>query len=139
MFVPDPLTLIYLLAMAAVVALGVIVLAAALLLAILPAYRRAARRLAGGVIGALPFALFFQGLSLPILVAIATIAALFAIWSSPAEGPSLIVATAVAGLMLAVFITASVTGIIAGWAVGARIASGTTVRDALRASRLALR
>jgi hypothetical protein len=135
MFVPYPVAFAYLLAVVALVVLGVFVLAAALVLAIWPPYRRVARRLAGGIIGSLPFLFFFQGLSLPVLVAIATIPLLLGIWPGPVDTPNQIAAMGELMLMLAVFVAASVTGIITGWGVGVRVASGTPLRDALRASR----
>jgi hypothetical protein len=134
--VPFPVAFAYLLGFTVYLALGLTALAVTLLLAIVPATRRAAQRIAGGVIGSFPFLLFFQGLSLPVLVAIAAIPLLLGVWSGPADGPNIIVAFGELGFMAAVFVAASVTGIVAGWGVGARVASGMRVRDALRASRV---
>jgi hypothetical protein len=133
--VPHPVGFVYLLAVAACVALGLILLAAALLLAIWPPSRPIGRRIAGGVVGSFPFLFFFQGLSLPVLVAIGTIPFLLGIWSGPADMPNMIAALGELGLMLGVFVAASVTGLITGWGVGARVASDMPVRDALRASK----
>jgi hypothetical protein len=47
---------------------------------------------------------------------------------------NMIIAFGELGLILVVFVAASVSGLITGWGIGARIASGTPVRDALRAS-----
>jgi hypothetical protein len=121
--------------MAIYVGLGVIVLAVGLLLALLPRVRRTVRWLAGGIIGSLPFLFFFQGLSLPVLVAIATVPSFLEIWSGPSDAPNMIAAICALGLMLAVFFLASITGFITGWGVGIRVASGMSVRGALRASR----
>jgi len=129
-----PVVLVYLLAVAAYVAFGVFVLAAALLLALRLGSRRAARRLAGGITGSFPFLFFFQGLSLPALMAIAAVAFFLGIWDGPTYGPNVIAGFAALGMMLAVFVAASITGVIVGWRVGARAASGMPVRDALRAS-----
>jgi hypothetical protein len=134
MLVPYPAAFAYALAVAVYVALGLVVFAAATLLAIWPSGRRVARWLAGGVIGSFPFVMFFQGLSLPVLATIAILLFVFGIWSGPPDGPNMFIALAGLGLMFAVFVAASVTGFIAGWAVGGRVASGTPIRDALRAS-----
>jgi hypothetical protein len=133
--IPYPVAFAYLLAVVAVVALDVLVLAVALVLAIWPPYRRAARRLAGGVVGSLPFLFFFQGLALPVLAAMAIIPLLLGVWSGPADTPHQIAAMGELVLGFAVFVAASVTGFITGWGVGARVGSGTPLRDALRASQ----
>jgi hypothetical protein len=133
--VPSPLVVAYALTVAAHVALGIVVLATALLLAIWPSGRAIGRRLAGGISGTLPFALFFQGLSLPFLTLIGTILLLLDSWSLFANSRNIVVGLSSLGLMLAVFVIASVTGYITGWGIGARLASGTPVREALRASR----
>jgi hypothetical protein len=133
--VPHPFAMAYLLAVAGYLVLGLIVLAVALLLAIWPPSRRTGRRIAGGVVGSLPFLFFFQGLSLPGLVAIGSIPFLLGIWSGPADAPNMIAALSELVLMLAAF-AASITGLITGWGVGGRVVSGTPVRDALRASRV---
>jgi hypothetical protein len=130
-----PFVFAYLLAMAVYLALCIAVLAAALLLAVWPPVRQTARWLAGGVIGSFPFLLFFQGLSLPVLVAIATVPFFLGAWSGPTDTSNMIIAFGELGLMLVVFVAASVSGLVTGWGIGARIASGTPVRDALRASR----
>ena len=121
-----------LLAMAVYLVLGIAALVAALLLAVWPPVRQTARWLAGGVIGSFLFLLFFQGLSLPVIVVIATF--FLGVWFGPFNTLNMIIGFGALGLMLVVFVTASVTGLITGWGIGARIASGTPVRDALRAS-----
>lgn len=51
-------------------------------------------------------------------------------------GPgSIIVVEMALGLIFGIFVAASVSGCVAGWSIGARVARGTRVRDALRASR----
>jgi hypothetical protein len=133
--VPFPFVVAYVLVMVAQVALGIVVLAAGLLLTIWPSGRRTGRRLAGGIIGSFPFVLFFQGLSLPLLTVSAVISLIFGTWFGSAHSRNMVVAFGALGLMVAFFVAASVTGFITGWGVGARIASGTQVRDALRSSR----
>ena len=124
----NPVVYAYLLAVAVYLAFGVIVLAVALILSVWRRGRRTARRLAGGIIGSLPAVFFFQGLSLPVLAILAAVPSLVEM-----SGP--VTFTVVSGLILAVFGAASITGILAGWGVGARIASGVAVRDALGGSR----
>jgi hypothetical protein len=116
MLVPYSLRIPYLIALFAVVGLDIVAFAVALLLAIWPPLRRIARRLAGGVIGSLPFLLFFQGLSLPVLGVIAAIPLVLWIWPDAAEIADLIATTVGFKLSLAVFATASVTGFATGWA-----------------------
>jgi hypothetical protein len=135
MFFHRPVALAYLFAMAVCLALGVIALAVGLLLAVWPRGRQTARWLAGGTIGSLLFLVFFQGLSLPVLVLIAAVPFFLGIWSGPADTPNMIIAMGALGLMLAVFLVASIAGLIAGWGIGARVASGMSVRGALSASR----
>jgi hypothetical protein len=135
MSAPYIIVFAYLLAVAALVALGVLALAVALVLAIWPPCRRIARRLTGGVVGSLLFLFFFQGLSVPVLAAITIISLLLGVWSGPADTPNVTVAIGALVLGLAVFFAASVAGIITGWGVGAGVGSGTPLRDALRASR----
>jgi hypothetical protein len=134
MLVSYPIAFAYVLAVAAYAALGVVVLAAALLLAIWPRGRPAARRIAGGIIGSFPFVFFFQGLSLPVLVAIWSVWFLVGMWSDAPGGPDTMLVMSGLALMLATFVAASVIGFITGWGVGARMASGTPVREALRTS-----
>jgi hypothetical protein len=119
-----------------VVVFDVIALAVALLLAIWPPGRQTARRLAGGVIGSLPLLLFFQGLSLPVLGAIAAVPLVLGLRTDAANIADFIAVTVGFNLTLAVFVTASVIGFATGWGVGVRVASGTPVRDALGASRV---
>jgi hypothetical protein len=136
MLVPYSLRITYLVAMSVVVVLDVIVFAVALFLTIWPPFRQTARRLAGGVIGSLPFLLFFQGLSLPVLGAIAAIPLVVGLGPDAADIPDTIAVTVGFNLIMAVFVTASIGGYVAGWGVGAGVASGTPVRDALRTSRV---
>jgi hypothetical protein len=111
-----------------------ILLLAALLLAIWPSRRPTARRLAGGVVGSFPFLLFFQGLSLPVLVVIGAIPYLLGVWSAHTNTAIMVIAFAELGLMFAISVAASIIGWITGWGVGTRVASGMPVRDALGAS-----
>jgi hypothetical protein len=136
MLVPYALRITYLVELSAVIVLDVTAFAVALLLAIWPPFRQTARRIAGGVIGSLPFLLFFQGLSLPLLGAIAAVPLVLGLWPDAIDIADLIAANVGFTLTLAVFVIASVTGFATGWGVGARVASGTPVRDALRASRV---
>jgi len=129
---PFPFGIIYLLAMGAYVVLCLFVIAMGLLLTIWPLSRRVGRSLVGGMIGSLPFVFFVQWLSFT-FIGIAFV--LLTAW--PGAG-SIIVADLALLLMLGIFVSASVTGCIAGWNIGARVALGTRLRDALRAS-LALR
>src|SRR5271169_1755779 len=58
--VPRRFAMAYLLAVAGYLVLCLIVLAVALLLTIWPPSRRTGRRMAGGVVGSLPFLFFFK-------------------------------------------------------------------------------
>jgi hypothetical protein len=129
---PFPFGIIYLLAMGAYVVLCLFVIAVGSLLTIWPLSRQAGRLLVGGMIGSVPFVLFFQWLTFPF---IGITFVLLTAW--PGAG-SIIVLKLGLLLMLGIFFSASVTGCVAGWNIGARVALGTRLRDALRAS-LALR
>ena len=127
--VPHPFAMAYLLAVAGYLVLGLIVLAVALLLAIWPPSRRTGRRMAGGVVGSLPFLFFFQGLSLPVLVAIGSIPFFLGIWSGPADAPNMIAALSELALTLAAIVAASIAGLIrvgasvGGWCPAYRFAT----------------
>ena len=133
--IPFAVTVTYCLAAAVYVALACAILLIALFLSVGARTRPAARWLAGGVLGSVPFALFFQGLSLPVLVAIAFVPLLVAPWSQPGEAPLVIVELIELALMATIFVAASVTGLIAGWGIGAQVARGASRGEALRASR----
>jgi hypothetical protein len=126
---PFPFGILYVLAMAAYVALSLPVIVVGLLLTIWPLCRRVGLSLVGGMVGSLPFVLFFQWLSYPIIWATFV---LLAAWPGPG---SIIVAQMGLGLIVGTFVAASATGCIAGWRIGARVALGARLRDALRASR----
>jgi hypothetical protein len=99
-FFHHPVALTYLFLMTIYLALGALALAIGLVLAVWPRGQETGRRLAGGIFGSLPFLFFFQCLSLPVLVAVATIAFFLGIWS----GPNMIAGMPALGLSLGVVV-----------------------------------
>jgi hypothetical protein len=134
MRISNPIVLAYLLLMAAYLAVSVAMLLVALLLATWPRARRTARRLAAGVVGSFPFAVFFQGLCLPILTALWIIPSVLYIWASPAL--TVMIAWCEFGLMGTIFLAATVSGAVTGYGVGARVADGVPMQLALGESRM---
>jgi hypothetical protein len=126
-----PPTFVYFLALSAYLCFGAVALALAAALAVVPAARVMAKRLAGGVIGSYPGVFLFQALSLPVLMALGLL-----IWLlNRAFQSDTVVAAAVglteAMLILGVFAAASLAGFVTGWSVGAEVATGMSIRAAL--------
>jgi hypothetical protein len=131
-----PLAFGYLISLAAYVALAGLILVIALVMAIWPATRSQARQITGGIIASFPFVFLFQVLSgTAIFLMIGFLVLLNKVFS--VEGSSFeILATSAFVLAFVIFATASLMGFIAGWGIGAHIASGVGVRAPLGGSRV---
>jgi hypothetical protein len=122
-----PPTFAYFLAFAAYLCFGAAVLVFAAALAIVPAARLTARRLAGGVIGSYPGVLVFQVLSLPVLVCLWLVAWVLSHFMAPSFAAGMTAAV----LFLGVFAGASVVGFMTGWSAGADVATGMSITAAV--------
>lgn len=127
----------YLAAWLALLALAGIGLFLCLCLAAFASRRSLAKHVAGGIVGSLPSVLLFQVLAAPV-VAVAVLA-FFGMQSlvGPLSGAPQIVFSVLALLLtFGVFAAASFVGLLVGWGVGYRMASGVPLSIALRASRV---
>ena len=116
---------------------GAVGLAVCLVLAIFPPLRTGARRTAGGIIGSFPGVFLFQILTLPFLALV-----LFVLWCvlqvfGHLDGIAQEIWIAVImTLTLGVSVATSILGFVMGWGIGARVATGIPVQDALKSSRI---
>lgn len=109
------------------VCIGAAVLAVAMLLALIPRARPAARWFAGGIIGSYPGVFLFQLAGAPVLVGIVLLMWLLST-VAPNLGPTLPVSLAIFFMLFSLLV--SLAGFITGWSVGSAVALGTPVFDA---------
>jgi hypothetical protein len=126
-----PPTFVYFLALAAYLCFGAVALVLAAALAVVPAARTTAKRLAGGVIGSYPGVFVFQALSLPVLMALGLLIWLLNRAFQAGSAVAAAVGFTEAMLILGVFAAASFAGLVTGWSVGAEVATGMSVRAAV--------
>ncbi|MGZ3158041.1 MAG: hypothetical protein ACXU7H_03065 [Burkholderiaceae bacterium] len=97
--------------------------------------RKIAKKVAGGIIGSFPGVFLFQILSIPLVASAVLLFLSLNQVVGELHGVSQVIYSLIALVFtLGLFAAASVVGFFVGWGVGYRVASGASLRTALKAS-----
>jgi hypothetical protein len=124
--VPGPFD--YWMALFTYVCFGVVVLAVAVVLALIPRTRPLARSIAGGIIGSYPGVFVFQLATIPVIGCVGILISMLSSFDSHMASR---IALALVAFIIILALSTSLAGFFTGWSVGAAVARGTPVFDAI--------